>query len=127
MLSNSNERINNNSAIISFAPPQRKKPKQAYFKNSTWSSAPPQELLPLHITKKISDDQQQQTIKSNAAEGEQDDFIVTSINQTSTEERIKLYEQKYKSCMESKTQLSTWVKSTKKKGPPAPLTEGIFN
>ncbi|KAI8889568.1 hypothetical protein K501DRAFT_266746 [Backusella circina FSU 941] len=38
-------------------------------------------------------------------------------------ERMASYEKKYEACMESRTQLSSWIKSNKAKGPPAPLME----
>ncbi|KAI8327419.1 hypothetical protein EDC96DRAFT_587601 [Choanephora cucurbitarum] len=39
------------------------------------------------------------------------------------EERIAFYEDKYRLCMESETQLSDWIKNVKQKGPPSPLAE----
>ncbi|KAG2231811.1 hypothetical protein INT48_003729 [Thamnidium elegans] len=40
------------------------------------------------------------------------------------EDRIDLYEHKYRICMQSRTELSNWIKSNKEKGVPAALTEG---
>jgi metal-responsive CopG/Arc/MetJ family transcriptional regulator len=38
-----------------------------------------------------------------------------------TEERIHLYQQKYIHIIAAETQLRTWIKSSKQKGPPLPL------
>ncbi|KAI8880523.1 hypothetical protein K501DRAFT_335338 [Backusella circina FSU 941] len=47
-------------------------------------------------------------------------FLLPNI---SIEERIASYEKKYRSCMESRTELSSWIMKNKAKGLPAPLTE----
>jgi hypothetical protein len=46
------------------------------------------------------------------------------LNLMSTQHRIAMYEKKFQTCMESRTELSHWIKSTRKKGLPIPLTEG---
>lgn len=80
---------------------QRKKPKQ----HSTWSCSTSSYYL------KTQQEQQQQH--------QQPSFITSPI-----EERIDLYEHKYRICMQSRTELSNWIKSNKAKGMPTALTEG---
>lgn len=79
---------------------QRKKPKQ----NNTWSCSTSSYYL-----------------KEQAQEQETQHNFITN---TSIEDRIDLYEHKYKICMQSRTELSSWIKSNKAKGMPAALTEG---
>jgi hypothetical protein len=107
-----------NKNHIFIKPVQRKKPKQIYFKNNTWSSAPPQSLSRF-ISTEMADDQQ----TCSTAAKEEHNFIVPS---TPIGDRIEFYEQQYKICMESRTKLSSWIKMTKEKGLPTPLTEGII-
>jgi hypothetical protein len=40
------------------------------------------------------------------------------------EDRIRLYQEKYKHFMEADTQLRTWINTNKQKGPPLVLKEG---
>lgn len=42
----------------------------------------------------------------------------------SVNDRIQIYEEKYKSCMDLASPLSTWIPRMKEKGPPSPLNEG---
>jgi hypothetical protein len=54
----------------------------------------------------------------------QDESFFLSPDMT-TQERIASYQSKYETCMEIHTQLSSWIKSNKAKGLPAPLMEGM--
>ncbi|KAI8083588.1 hypothetical protein BDF21DRAFT_492522 [Thamnidium elegans] len=81
---------------------QRKKPKQ----HNTWSCS----TSSYYLKAQQLEQQQQQ---------KQPSFISSPI-----EDRIDLYEHKYRICMQSRTELSNWIKSNKEKGVPAALTEG---
>jgi trans-aconitate methyltransferase len=88
----------------------RKKPKQLYSnKSNTWSSP--------SVKHQLNNPSNKLDIT---------DFSSNNNQILPIEERIKIYEAKYMQCLNSKTQLLVWIKSTKEKGPPKPLTEGIF-
>ncbi|KAI8375825.1 hypothetical protein BD560DRAFT_392028 [Blakeslea trispora] len=76
-------------------------------KNSTWSGA-------------YTNKQSPKSHRLNVTEIESAFFMLSS----PIEERISIYEERYKKCMESPTQLSNWIKNVKQKGPPSPLIEG---
>lgn len=78
----------------------RKKPNSLSTKNNTWSSSTTTCFL------------------------KKEDSRHVQLSLMSTQHRIEMYEKKFKQCMESRTELPNWIKSSKEKGLPIPLTEG---